>query len=89
MVEVKFYGNQWSMDSQKIGKKREWQQFEIGDKIDVNDAGIWKVGNVNKVLKDSLQIHLLNKNYKHDITVKKDSKLLAKFGQHTLAMHFK
>ncbi len=80
MVEVKFYLNQWSMDSQKVGKKRDWQQFEIGDKIDVNDGGTWKVGNINKVLKETLQIHLTNRNYKLDITVRKDSMLLAKFG---------
>ena len=80
MVEVKFYLNQWSMDSQKVGKKRDWQQFEIGDKIDVNDGGTWKVGHINKVLKETLQIHLTNRNYKLDITVRKDSVLLAKFG---------
>ena len=80
MVEVKFYLNQWSIDSQKVGMKRDWQQFEIGDKIDVNDGGTWKVGNINKVLKETIQIHLNNKNYKLDITVRKDSKLLAKFG---------
>lgn len=44
MVEVKFYMNQWSIDSEKVEKKRDWQQFEIGDKIDMNDGGTWKVG---------------------------------------------
>jgi hypothetical protein len=28
----------------KSGEAREWQQFEIGDKIDVKDGETWKVG---------------------------------------------
>ena len=34
MIEVKYYGNQWPMDT-NTGKQRSWKQFEIGDKLDV------------------------------------------------------
>ena len=37
----------------------------------------WKVGVIDKVNKDTLKIHLVNENYKNDLTIKKDSELLA------------
>ena len=58
MVEVKYYGNQWIRSNDKV--QRDWRQFEIGDKIDVQDSGEWKVGLVVKVTKDSLKIHIVN-----------------------------
>lgn len=88
MVEVKFYGNQWPMDD-KAGRTREWQQFEIGDKLDVKDGDTWKVGCIDKVNKETLKIHLVNENWKNDLTIRKDSELMSYFGQHTLTLHFK
>ncbi len=76
MVEVKFYGNSWLMDN-KAGRGRSWTQFEIGDKLDVKDGDTWKVGCIDKVYKDSLKIHLLNENWKNDLTIRKDSESLA------------
>lgn len=76
MVEVKFYGNQWPMEM-KSDQTREWRQFEIGDRVDVKSDNKWKVGVIAKVNKDTLKIHFVNENYKNDLTIKKDSEMLA------------
>ena len=87
MVEVKFYGNQWPRSNTQ--NKRDWRQFEIGDKIDVKDGPEWKIGQVVKITKDSLKIHMVNENWKNDRMIKRDSPYLEPFGKHTFQLHFK
>jgi hypothetical protein len=48
--------------------------------LDVKDGDTWKIGCIDKVNKDSLKIHLVNENWKNDLTIRKDSGLLAQFG---------
>ena len=64
----------------KSSQQRSWKQFEIGDKLDVKSGDTWKIGCIDKVNKDTLKIHLVNENYRNDLTIRKDSELLAQFG---------
>ncbi len=43
----------------------------------MRDGEVWKIGCIDKVLKDTLRIHLVNENYKNDLTIRKDSDLLS------------
>ncbi len=90
MVEVKFYGNQWPIsDNNNVEHRRDWRQFEIGDKVDIQNGEKWKIGQVVKVFNSTLKIHLVNENWNNDLTIPRNSVLLERFGKHTLSLHFK
>ena len=84
--------NYWPRDQHEDEEeKRDWRDFEVGDKVDVWKDSQWKVGQVKKVLKSSnkILVHYVNEQYVKDEKIPVRSKKLDKFGTYTLEQMFK
>lgn len=47
--------------------KKDWRNFEVGDRIDILDNNEWKIGIIQRVYKDKVTVHLLNEHWKNNL----------------------